>query len=98
MNAVIDQIAAEHSHVDVCDVRLAVRSRDQLVENIRHYRRGVYFQLATQIEQLVADRYALKTNPLTTWFNAGKTVVRDALWQARHRLFGPTSAPRKRPG
>ncbi|HEX4147112.1 MAG TPA: hypothetical protein VHY91_26685 [Pirellulales bacterium] len=97
MNAAIDEVAKAYRHVDVCDVRLAVRGREQLVDNIRHYRRGVHFQLARQIEQLVADRHALSTNPMTTWLNAGKTVVREALWQAKHRLLGRSSASQKRP-
>ena len=95
MNAVIDEVAAQYPHVDVCDVRLVVNRPDQIVDNIRHYRRGVYFQLARQIEQLVADHHALNTNPIAIWLNGAKAVVRNALWKANRRLFGPSKAPRK---
>ncbi len=98
MNAVIDEVAAEYPHVDVCDVRLAVQRPDQVIDNIRHYRRGVYFQLARQIEQLVADRHALKTSPVATWLKGARAAVRDALWKANRGLFGPTKAPRKGSG
>ncbi|HEY1786389.1 MAG TPA: hypothetical protein VGG30_12595, partial [Pirellulales bacterium] len=98
MNAVIDEVAAEYPHVEVCDVRQVVREREQLAENIRHYRRGSYFQLARQIEQLVADRHALSTNPVATWLNGAKAAVRNAIWMARKKLLDRTSASRGRPG
>ena len=78
MNAVIELVAAKYRHVDVCEVRLAVNRPEQVIDNIRHYRRGVYFQLARQIEQLVAERHALKTNPIATWLTAGKVALRTA--------------------
>ncbi|HTU27014.1 MAG TPA: hypothetical protein VMF30_16525 [Pirellulales bacterium] len=92
MNRVLDEVAAQYDHVDVCDVRRIVTRRDQIADNIRHYRRGVYFHLASQIQELVAERHALKTNRLGTWLNAGKTVARHTLWQAREwmkRQLGP---------
>ena len=95
MNAVLDEVAAGYPHVDVCDVRQAIHSRGDLVDNIRHYRRGVFFQLAGQIEQLVARRHNLRTSRLGSWLNAALAMTRRTLWIARNQLFAGAKARAK---
>ncbi len=97
LNAVIDEVAAQYPHVDVCDVRPVVNSASQVVDNIRHYRRGVHFHLARRIEQLVAQRRALKTSPVASWLQGAKVVVRDALWKAKRAIVGPSKTLAQKP-
>jgi FkbH-like protein len=62
MNAVLEQVVREYDHVDLCDVRKFVRSTSDVSDNIRHYRRGAYYQIACELGDLIARRWTPGAN------------------------------------
>lgn len=58
MNAVLDSFVKEHSdRCQIIDVRKYVTSKDNLKDNIRHYEREVYVELAKQLMLLTSGKH-----------------------------------------
>jgi hypothetical protein len=97
MNAVLAGVAAEYPHVDVCDVRQFASTRADVIDNIRHYRRGVYYKIAGEIRDLITERWSLASNPAANMLHDALAYVsgigRDALWRAVKRLRGTRKSP-----
>lgn len=89
-NAIIEQVVAAHAHVDLCDVRKFATSAQDVSNNIRHYRRGIYLDIAGELREIIARRWSLKTNPLLDlvrdWLAYVKVVGRSAAWVGVKRL------------
>jgi FkbH-like protein len=54
MNAALDEVVADIPNASICDMRVLVGSQDDLMSDIRHYRRHVYLRIAEEI-RLIAD-------------------------------------------
>ncbi len=54
MNAALDEVVADLPNASVCDMRTLVNSQDDLMSDIRHYRRHVYLRIADEI-RFIAD-------------------------------------------
>ncbi len=54
MNQALDDVVDELPMATVCDVRALVRSPDDLLTDVRHYRRHVYLGIAEQIRAVAA--------------------------------------------
>ncbi|HLH29023.1 MAG TPA: hypothetical protein VKW77_08900, partial [Acidimicrobiales bacterium] len=54
MNEALDEVVRELPMATVCDVRAIVRSPDDLLTDIRHYRRHVYLRIAEEIRAVAA--------------------------------------------
>ena len=39
----METVSRQYPHVDLCDVRKFAKSASDVTDNIRHYRRGVYY-------------------------------------------------------
>jgi len=55
MNAALTQVVAELPNASVCDVRAFAAGPDDLMSDIRHYRRHVYLQMAEEIRAVGAS-------------------------------------------
>jgi hypothetical protein len=90
LNALIEQVVAAHAHVDLCDVRKFARSEQDVSNNIRHYRRGIYLDIAGELREIISRRWSLKTNPMLELVRGSlayvKVVGRSAAWAAVKRL------------
>ncbi len=81
MNAALTQVVAELPNASVCDVRAFVLSPDDLMSDIRHYRRHVYLQMAEEIRAvgasgLTPQRRSLGRRAFTkVWGFAGRRKV-----------------------
>jgi hypothetical protein len=92
MNAVIEEVVAVHAHVDLCDVRRFAKLRGDVSNNIRHYRRGIYYQIADDLRTTIARRWSLKTNAVADMFQDSLAFVsswgKRALWMAAKPIRG----------
>jgi len=60
-NLAIDKLVRKRPNIVLCDVRRFVTSKHDVIDNIRHYRRIKYFELAGEIDRLI------KTNLNNRW-------------------------------
>ena len=63
MNEALDEVVAELPNAAVCDMREIVTSPDDLLADIRHYRRHVYLQMAKQIRSVAASELHVRRPP-----------------------------------
>ena len=54
-NQVVDNFVRKYDNVLLLDIRRIVKSVEQVTDNIRHYRRDVYFEMAEQLAKLIND-------------------------------------------
>jgi hypothetical protein len=66
MNQALDEVVGELPSATVCDVRAIVRTPDDLLTDIRHYRRHVYLQIAEQIRAVAAPELRVQRPALHT--------------------------------
>lgn len=66
MNEALDEVVRELPHAAVCDVRHIVRSPDDLLADIRHYRRHVYLQIAERVRAIAVQELHVKQPHLST--------------------------------
>ena len=52
-NETVDQFVRQNANTYLLDMRKIVRSRSQLTNNIRHYTRDVYYQMAAELTGLI---------------------------------------------
>jgi FkbH-like protein len=64
MNAALDSAVARLPNASVCDVRTLVHSEDDLMSDIRHYRRHVYLRMAEEIRDGGASELAFQRSSL----------------------------------
>ncbi len=76
MNEALDEVVAELPNAAVCDVREIVTSPDDLLTDVRHYRRHVYLQMAEQIRSVAAPELHVRRPP--PWVRAYRQVYRFA--------------------
>jgi FkbH-like protein len=50
-NQALEQAVVDMPNTSICDVRLIITQRDDLTNNIRHYSRRAYFELARQLTE-----------------------------------------------
>jgi FkbH-like protein len=92
MNAVLEEVIQQYPHVDLCDVRQFAKTSGDVRNNIRHYRRGVYYQIAGELRILIARRWSLKSNIVAnllhgSWAYA-RVIARGAIWATVKRIRG----------
>jgi FkbH-like protein len=81
MNAALTQVVVELPNASVCDVRAFALGPDDLMSDIRHYRRHVYLQMAEEIRAvgasgLTPERRSLGHRAFTqVWRFAGRRKV-----------------------
>jgi FkbH-like protein len=64
MNRALEQVVDEIPNAAICDVRQFVISPDNLKDNIRHYTRQTYLQMAESLKVLVGDDLEIEERPL----------------------------------
>lgn len=100
MNAALEQVVATLPDASVCDVRAFVRGPDDVMSDIRHYRRHVYLGMAEEIRAVAASGLTDRRRSLGTrvfaqvWRFAGRRKV--DLRRIRRRLARKLA--RSRPG
>ncbi len=57
MNSLLEDTVRERDNVVICDVRKFLSQAEDHRNNIRHYSRIVYFQIAQKINAVIEDRY-----------------------------------------
>ena len=81
---------ASYPHVELCDVRKFANSPSDVTNNIRHYRRGVYYGISGELRDLMVRRWSLKPNPLAQLLQRsmafGRSQVRSVLWATIKRV------------
>jgi hypothetical protein len=99
MNAALDQVVAELPNASVCDVRAFVLGPDDLMSDIRHYRRHVYLQMAEEIRAMAASGLSAGRQSLSTrvvaqvWRFAGRRRVEvRRMWRRVTRRTAATPA------
>lgn len=55
-NAIVDEFVAMHSNVELVDVRTIVNSAEKVTNNIRHYTRDVYQELAKRVDEILSGK------------------------------------------
>ena len=86
---------AELPNATVCDVRRFVTSADDLLSDIRHYRRHVYLQMAEEIRAAGVAGLTIERQRWTTlafaavWGFAGRRKVEARRWWRRVRGLPP---------
>lgn len=78
MNDALDDVVGELPNVSLCDIRKIVVSRDQLTDNIRHYQRQVYLEIAREIAAVsgLDVRSAPRPRPGQANLNSGAVLAR----------------------
>ena len=100
MNAALDEVVAEIPNAAVCDVRTFVLSRDDLMSDIRHYRRHIYLRMAEEIRATAASGLIAGRQPLGRlvfahiWGFAGRRKVQVRRTWKRLRRSGASSGSR----
>ena len=99
MNAALDQVVAELPNASVCDVRAFVTSQDDLLSDIRHYRRHVYLRMAEEIRASGEAGLTVQPQPWTSrafdqvWGFAGRRRVEARRLWRRVRGISRTPPP-----
>jgi FkbH-like protein len=90
MNAVLEEVVAAYPHVDLCDVRKFAKTAADVSNNIRHYRRGVYYNIAGELRELIASRWSLRSRPVVEMLQGSLGMVsvwgKSALWAMAKRI------------
>ena len=63
MNQALEEIVAELPNAVICDVRPFVTSHQDLMDNLRHYKREPYVRIAEHLTQLVGSDVAFERRP-----------------------------------
>jgi FkbH-like protein len=86
MNLALERVAAELPNATICDVRPIVVSPDDLKDNIRHYTRQTYLQMAKRLEQIVGDDLRIEQRPLLMRVHRAQRKLERTLERAAVRL------------
>ena len=101
MNAALAQVVAELPNASVCDARAFVLGPDDLMSDIRHYRRHVYLQMAEEIRAMEASGLSAQRRSLGSrifaqiWRFAGrrKAELRRIRRRLARRMAGRSADP-----
>lgn len=63
-NSVIDSFIENHPRAVLCDMRKIIISSDLLTNNIRHYKRTVYYNIANELASIIYGKGNIKVNSL----------------------------------
>jgi FkbH-like protein len=93
MNAALDDVVAGLANATVCDLRTFVLSEDDLMSDIRHYRRHIYLRMAEEIRALGSPDLVVQRERATVrayrsaWAFAGRRKIeaRRLYRRFRHR-------------
>jgi FkbH-like protein len=102
MNAALDDVVARLDNATVCDLRTFVVDEDDLMSDIRHYRRHVYLRMAEEIRRAGVETLVVQPEPATTRAYravrgfAGRRKVE--MRRLSRRLRGPGPGAGTRPG
>ncbi len=72
MNTALDEVASRVANLTVCDVRPIVTSPEDVGNNLRHYQRRCYIQMAEEIRRISGSTVEVKRKPLDpifTWLH-----------------------------
>ena len=91
MNAVLDEVVAGLPNVSICDLRTFVLTEDDVMSDIRHYRRHVYLRMAEEIRGAGAPDLVVQPERVgvrvfrAAWRFAGRRKVEIRRWSKRWR-------------
>ncbi|MBR4825412.1 MAG: HAD-IIIC family phosphatase [Spirochaetaceae bacterium] len=63
-NAVIDSFIKDHPRACLCDMRKLITSSDLLTNNIRHYKRTVYYNMANELTSIIYGDERVRINSI----------------------------------
>lgn len=86
MNRALEGVVAEIPNATICDVREFVLSREDLKDNIRHYTRESYLQMAESLKVLVGDDLELEQRPLMMRLHRGRRKLARTVERAAVRF------------
>jgi hypothetical protein len=86
MNRALEEVVAELPNAAICDVRPFVSSREDLVDNLRHYKREPYIRIAEHLAQLVGSDIAIERRPFMSRLNRGRRRLARQLERGALRL------------
>jgi hypothetical protein len=98
MNAALDEVVAGLPNATVVDVRAFVTGPDDLLDDIRHYRRHAYLAMAEEIRASGVAGVTVEPEPWTArafavvWGFAGRRRVEVRRWWRRVRGLPPPRA------
>ena len=72
MNTALDEVASRVANLTVCDVRPIVTCPEDVGNNLRHYQRRCYIQMAEEIRRISGSTVEVKRKPLDpifTWLH-----------------------------
>lgn len=98
MNAALDEVVSGVPNAAVCDVRALVTGPDDLLSDVRHYRRHVYLAMAEQIRASGVTGLTVETEPWSSralaqvWGFAGRRKVEVRRGWRRLRGLPPPRA------
>jgi FkbH-like protein len=75
MNAALEAVVGELPNTSILDVRSFISTRDDVVDNIRHYTRPAFLHMANDLRDLLGDELSVESRPI---------MIRAA--KARHKI------------
>lgn len=86
MNKSLDEVVKELPNATVCDVRDFVVSPDDITDNIRHYTRQMYLQMADRLTVLVGDDLAVERRSPMIQIRKLRRKIERRIDRAAHML------------
>lgn len=59
-NLLLDGFKQISKNLSICDVRKYVKTTEDVTDNIRHYQRRIYLQLAGEIERIAQEKFSVE--------------------------------------
>ncbi len=84
MNAALDAVVGELPNTSILDVRPFINTRDDVVDNIRHYTRPGFLHMANGLRDLLGDELRVESRPVMV----GATKARRRFKRAVARVRG----------
>jgi FkbH-like protein len=86
MNRALEQVVGQLPNATICDVRPIVVSPEDLKDNLRHYTRQTYLQMAELIKQIVGDELRIEQRPLLMRLHRAQRKLERTVERATVRL------------
>jgi FkbH-like protein len=83
MNAALEAVVAELPNTSILDVRPFISTRDDVVDNIRHYTRPAFLHIANGLRDLLGDELRVESRPIMIWAAKARRKFQLALARVR---------------
>jgi FkbH-like protein len=86
MNAALDEVMVDLPETEICDVRTIVVAREDVTDNIRHYKRGTYLRIAERLRDMVGEGLGIEQRPFAMRVHRGQRKLARRIERAAVRF------------